>query len=503
VQLKIDNFHGIQPRVHPSLLADGMAVKAHNCRLKSGKLVPLRQPAAASNVKIHLEAGLGSIADAKSLYAWKHTDANGNVSIDFLAFPGIVDFAEGNIADDEYDRLFVTGETGVAFKDENNKTWPNSPAVYFYSRSGSAIASKSVCKNPIPAPVVSHDTNAAPDMGKTVYYTFFFVSWVDVNGYESGLSPASFNSSSDIGGDPNGTGAFLVNAGQTIKFAAMPSIPNDAMKVYVYAAATGSSEASDGIQFFVERPASMARSSGFSAAFVPENLGESEPGIESPPGDLAGMQFVAGGFYAAFSKSSPHTVMFSDIGIVTSWPNAYRYDVKDNLVALATTSNSVFALTDGWPWVLSGTAPESMTVAKLAGPAACVSPRGVCVYRNSVYYASNEGLMAIVNDANAGTVCTNITQKIFTKDQWLAKNPKSCMMAQHDGALFLFFNDSSGNPLEGLVIDLMESADSVTTHDEAASCVCQDNRTDTMYFVRATPSAPVSASDEGEEEGNE
>ena len=124
-------------------------------------------------------------------------------------------------------------------------------------------------------------------------------------------------------------------------------------------------------------------SGGTSLTFVAENLGEAEPGMESPSPDLSGMQFVAGGYYAAFSKSAPHTVMFSDIGNVTSWPVAYRYDVKDNIVALATTSNSVFALTDGWPWVLSGTAPESMTVAKLAGPAACVSPRGVLHERHA------------------------------------------------------------------------------------------------------------------------
>ena len=480
MQLKIDNFHGIQPRVHPSLLADGMAVKAHNCRLKSGKLVPLRKPSTVTGITTHLEAGLGSIADAKSLYVWKHTTAQGVVLVDFLAFPGYVDFAEGNIADDQFDRLFVAGETGIPFTDKDGGTWDNSPAVYFYSRSGNAISRKTICKVPLDAPVVSR--NEALDSAKTYYYTTFFVSWVDSDGYESGLSPVG-----TLADDSQGvSGALALNSGSTVHFAKM-SVPQEAAKIYIYASSAGTSEATDGLQFMAERARSVAiGNSGFNVPFIPESLGESEPGIESPPPDMAGLQFVAGGYYAGFSKSSPHTVMFSDIGIVTSWPSAYRYDVKDNIVALATTSNSVFALTDGWPWVLTGTAPESMTVAKLAGPAACVSPRGVCVYRNSVYYASNEGLMAIVNDANAGTVCTNVTQKIFTKDQWLAKNPKSCMMAQHDGALFLFFNDEDGDPLEGLVIDLMESLDSVTTHDEAASCVCQDNRDDTMYFVRAT-----------------
>ena len=487
MNVRIDNFHGIQPRLHPSLLGDGMAVRAHNCRLKSGKLVPLRQPKAIrdipamANVPVHMEAGLGSIADAKSLHCWKHTRADGTVTVDFLAFPGIVDFAEGNLADDQFDRLFVTGDTGVQFTDADGRSWPNSPAVYLYSRSGNSIRRQTICKNPLAAPVVTPDS--APDTGKTVYYTYFFASWVDAQGYESGLSPASSNTDG-TGAEPNGTGAVMLNSGATVTFAKM-SLPSAARKVYLYATSAGSSETSDGIQFFAELTKAQAESSGgTSLTFVAENLGEAEPGMESPPPDLSGMQFVAGGYYAAFPKSAPHTVMFSDIGNVTSWPVAYRYDVKDNIVALATTSNSVFALTDGWPWVLSGTAPESMTVAKLAGPAACVSPRGVCVYRNSVYYASNEGLMAIVNDANAGTVCTNVTQKIFTKDQWQALNPRSCLLEQHDGALFLFFRDAAGGALDGLVIDLAESADAVTTHDEAAWCLAQDYRTDEKFFVR-------------------
>ena len=73
MNVRIDSFHGIQPRLHPSLLGDGMAVRAHNCRLKNGKLVPLREPSRAQGITTHLEAGLGSIADARSLYAWKHT----------------------------------------------------------------------------------------------------------------------------------------------------------------------------------------------------------------------------------------------------------------------------------------------------------------------------------------------------------------------------------------------------------------------------------------------
>ena len=84
-------------------------------------------------------------------------------------------------------------------------------------------------------------------------------------------------------------------------------------------------------------------------------------------------------------------------------------------------------------------------------------------------------------------MCQNLTKDIFTKDQWQAYNPSSCVMGQHDGRLFLFFTMGSGSDTShaGLTINLMEnSAIAVTTHNEAAKCLCVDTASDKMYFVR-------------------
>lgn len=479
MNIRVDRFGGIQPRLHPSLLANGMAVRARNVKLKSGKLVPLRQPARMTGHFTHMENGLTSIGLAKTLYPWKHTDKYGNVNVDFLAFPGVVSIAQGNLAADEYDRLFVTGKTGIPFTDSDGNTWPNSPAVYLFDKQSGSISRMTINKNPVAdGPSVQLASGETIDSDKTVYYVNFFVSWVDAYGLESGLSPASDATGDAAYGDVSPK-PLMLNDGSTVKFDAI-DLPPEAVKAYVYATSAGTSEATDGIQFFREVSKDDATApAGFSLKYNPASLGEAEPGIMSPPGDLSGIVYVDGGFYAAFSPSAPHTVMFSDIGIVTSWPIAYRYDVKDNIVALAATSNSVFALTDGFPWVLSGTAPETMTSARLAGPAACVSPRSVVVYKNSAYYASNEGYMVIANSADAGTVCANLTDKIFTKDQWQSFGPSTCIAGQHDGCIHLFFDG-----MNGLRIDLSESTAAVTTHDEKASCMCVDDREDKMYFVR-------------------
>lgn len=497
--VKIDQFHGISPRTHPSLLADGMAVTAHNCRLKSGKLVPLKMPQIATDIPIIMENGLTEIGDAKTLHVWRKS----NGSFEFLTFPGVTWVVEGNLADDDMTRIIVSGETGVSFAEKEwdntkspptattKKTWDNSPAIYLRDKTYGGKRIVPLCMETLPQPLVKRTTSAELDTAN-IRYTRFFWTWVDADGRESPVSEAS-----TIENPENKDYDLEYNDGDSVTFTSLidrgGTWPDEATSLRIYKVVTGMETGN--IQFIAEftkanctsasgEHAGEAGSATLTVKVKDEDAGEVLTQMESAPCDLRCIQKVPGNFYCGFSASAPHTVCFSDVDLLYSWPSDYRYDVDDNIVALAVTSNTVFALTDGWPYVLSGTAPETMTVTKLAGPAACVSERGVCVYKNAVYYIGRQGLMCIYNNADAGMVCANLTDKVFTKDQWLAKNPASCVMGQFDGALHLFFEHADGTH-EGLVIDLTENAaTAVTTHDEAAKCLCVDNREDKMYFVR-------------------
>ena len=506
--VKIDTFHGIAPRIHPSLLADGMAVTAHNCRLKTGKLVPLRSPRIVDDVAILMEKSyidgrlvtLDDIADAKTMHFWEKQDGSG----EFLLFPGITWMADGNLADDDRTRVVISGDTGVSWKKAGeSKAYENVPAMYWRNANGTRRIYSLPKNAPPPLCVFRAKDRATPpeplDESKEVRYTYFFLTWVDEFGYESPVSTPSLAWHAADGTKPEGyaEGDTQYNDGDsiTIDWRATGFDWNDEdaypqlAKVRIYKVVTGTEEGR--IQFIKEfakedLPAEPPTESAMwisSFAVKDEDAGEVMMEIEGMPHDLKCVINVPGGFYAGFSPSKPKTVCFSEVDLLYSWPMAYQYDVTDNIVALAATSNTVFVLTDGWPYILSGTAPESMTVTKLAGPASCVSPRGVCVYRNALYYVGQQGLMTIYNSADAGTVCANLTDKIFTKDQWQAFNPSSCVMGQYDGALFLFFTLANGGH-KALTIDLTEQMDAVTTNDEVAKCVCTDNKTDKMYFVR-------------------
>ena len=501
--VKIDRFGGVVPRVHPALLPDGMAVAAHNCRLKSGKLVPLREPSAvdAGAHTVYHENGLSAIGDANSVFCWKHTLAGGEVRTDFLAFPGRVYFAHGNIADDERDRIFATGETGVSFDTAGGETKEDCPAAYLFDRATGAMDRHCICKEPMSAPRCS--VSSSPEGVPLDSDAYFFLSWFDKYGYESPVSGPSTNDNDGQGGYSDKPLRYA--NGSVVAFQPV-NVPSGAAGVRVYK--TNSGDQSAQIQFLREFSASELErlKSVFYVGVDDQQAGEVMPEIEAPPFDLIDMSYVPGNFYAARARSMPHTVLFSDVDNPTNWPFGYRYDVRDNVVKLAVTANSVFALTDGTPYVLSGTAPESMTVASLASVAACVSERSVVVYRNVVYFASNEGLFAVADGAESGTSCTNITEQYMTKEQWQALNPASCIMAAHDGALHMFF--TRRDPVTGeasgkaLVFDLTEGANALTTHDEVATCLCTDGRSDDLYFVRTVPEdAPAPQEDEGETQG--
>jgi hypothetical protein len=65
LHIALDRFGGIAPAVDPEALADHMAQTARNCRLSSGKLVPLRRNSVVSE--------LGAVGH-KGLYRWEYDE---------------------------------------------------------------------------------------------------------------------------------------------------------------------------------------------------------------------------------------------------------------------------------------------------------------------------------------------------------------------------------------------------------------------------------------------
>lgn len=460
--ITIDAFSGIIPRTHPTLLPDGCAVVAHNCTLKSGKLSPLKQPSIVRGMKIGMEGGLTAIGDTQTLYLWHFRDG-GKM---FLAWGGIATVAQSNIADDTRSRIFVTGATGFG---------DNLPCCYAYSSDRDSFERVSLLKDKLPSPVVSLlDDN--PSDEDNVRYTYFFQTWVDKFGYESPVSKSSFQGDPQT---PGNDGSFEYSDGDTVIIGGLSTAPKEATLRRFYKVVTGTE--GENIQFIGEQKKVGTGFLDFVFSLKDEDAGEVIPMIEGMPKDLKWMSYTPGSFYVGLSTSLPRTIFFSDVNRPTSWPSFYQYDIRDNAVGLAVVGNTVVVMTKGYPWIVSGTAPDSMSPQKLASPQACVSPRSICTMMGAAFYASADGICMIAPGASDQAVV--ITEKYFDKRAWSALNPSSCVMTTYDNALHAWFTLPNGVQ-RSYIIDIDEGVSAITTHDERAKAVTYDPETDALYFIR-------------------
>lgn len=485
--IKNDIFHGMVPRRHPSLLDDGFASYAQDCTLKSGKLRPFRvrrsmDLSKSDEFEYSLESeGLRSFDFAKTLHVWKtiqYEDGNKTVHKDIMAFGGDVDIARSNIADDDIDRIFVSGHT-----QQESAASGNAYAPYIFYKLNDPIEGYITQKIPLSMeqrlPAINI-TQEDPPVGEELRYTMFFQTWVNRFGYESQPSPTPDEE-------------FVYVDGQPVVIPAVETPPEYAVGRRIYKVITGSTDA--GIRFVKEFNSSVDETDpSYSQEpwieqlieMKDEDVGETMPEMRPAPFDLANIASVAGNFYCGFSPSRPRTVMFSERDMPYSWPLANQYDVSDMIVGLAVTTNNVFVLTDGTPVVLTGTDPDGMIEAKISTPAPCLSKKSICVMRNAVYYAGPNGIMVLYNDADAGVVAKNLTEQFWTKDQWGALNPSSCRIRTWNGSLMMFFTvkEDGADAVMGFMLDLSESADALVALSEDMSVMCVDEEEDALYYTR-------------------
>lgn len=462
IAIKIDNFKGLLPRMDASLLPEGVATVANNLILKSGKIVPLKKPS-NETVSAFLENSLSDISGAGTIHPWKRM-VSGNYVMTMLAWPGDVSVAQSNLADDDRDRIFVAGDTGI----HHSATAANEPGIYFNNRADGSVCRRSMIKDPLPkaqfdSTTLSQAATAeASGVVSLLRTSVFFQTWVDKYGYESPASEPSDLITYEDGME--------ITLNQVTK-------PSDAVARRIYKTVTGDKSFEN--RFVTEFTDSNAF--GYvSFSVKDQDCGEPMPTIESPRSDMRGIVYVPGNFYAAYSEGMPHTVFFSDPAYPYSWPTEYQYDIHDRIVGLATSKNTVFAMTDNRVWILRGTHPSSMVQAALS-PAACVSRRSIVEFNNNVFFASNYGYCVVHNTNTDGDVVTNMTETLLTKDQWRALNPSSCVSVQIDGRIMAFFSTPSGS--KSLIFDMNEKDCILTTHDESANCACVYRTTDRMYFV--------------------
>lgn len=192
----------------------------------------------------------------------------------------------------------------------------------------------------------------------------------------------------------------------------------------------------------------------------------------APLDTLINLVSISGGFNAG---SVGKDIYFSEPYFPHTFPDKYRISLPYTVIALASIGNTLVALTDGHPYIIYGTHPDSMTPKRLADPRACSSKTGVVNFPGGILYPSEFGYEWI-----DGTKRQSITKEFFTKKEWANYYPGTIKAAFQNDKLFVFY--SYGGNEGGLVINFNKGI--ISTLDFTTTALYVDPATEKLYYLK-------------------
>lgn len=146
---------------------------------------------------------------------------------------------------------------------------------------------------------------------------------------------------------------------------------------------------------------------------------------DTPDDDLEGLTSLSNGMMAAFKGRE---IFFCEPFIPHAWPVKYALKVDYPIKALVGMGNTVMVLTEGYPYRIQGTHPESMLQDRIEENLPCLSGSGAVDVGYGVAYPSNEGL--VVASAQGSNL---VSRELFTREQWDALDPASFRAGLYNG----------------------------------------------------------------------
>ena len=493
MKIKLQTFSGMQPKVSPHLLNEQFAQVCQNVNTASGALTPWHSQVEKYNFE---DAGdYGGTYDVGERCVW-----NGNLWVCKVAITSTELFNEDHwtlmtirsvyeltqngesnwvpseyvgrvlespLSNDSYERLYIS-EGGTL------KYWVNN-----YRSVGGTI---SPTRDPrflgVPAPTSSAMSFVSGHTGGSDYRAYIY-TYVNEFGEEG---PPAVDSAGEI--DILETTTYLSGNVVITGFVEPPANYciadrhgtglEGALRLY------RTNSDSNGVamfQFVTE--VALPDYTNFSTLQVTDSvasvdLGEVIPSLNwQPPVDgLESLVALPNGCFAAFKDN---TVYFSEPYMPHAWP--YSTSIPEKIVSLGVFGSTVVALTEGFPYLLSGTDPEFMSKQKVGTFHPCVSAAGVVSAENSVIFPSKEGLCRLSQDG-----LDVITEPLATADQWSEYVPDSLNGTWYEGKYFGFYKDSNDN-LAGFMLDFHNASFTNLSMVQNLYCAAVSQTTGDLFFV--------------------
>lgn len=421
MKISIPFFKGEVPRQSSRLLPDGFAAEAVNARLKTGDLTPWHEPSSLFTL---------SPSGIRTIYKMQTNNA-------MLRWPDTVHVARGPVAGDSTERLYFTGAKDYA----DGSAAGTRPKVTNYSMAtGGTVHEFQTAGNypndwlilgvpaPVTAPAVTHVASDPTDVQTTTYvYT-----WINELGEEGAPSPASDLVTFTSGDTINITGISDPTATQIVE-RGLNNTGNGTKRLYRAATA-----ASGETQYLYVQDVDYGTTTAVDSLEDSE-LGEvlETEGWGLPPEDGHSIIALPNGITVMASKNQ---IFPSVQNRPHAYPTDYALTTDFPIVGLGAIDTTIVVLTEANPYIVVGSDPSAMSMAKLELPYGCVSRRSIAHLKGfGVIYASANGLVS-VNGAGGVNL---VSDPFFTREQWQDLMPETIYGFVHDDRYF-FFYDTEG-----------------------------------------------------------
>jgi len=195
-----------------------------------------------------------------------------------------------------------------------------------------------------------------------------------------------------------------------------------------------------------------------------------------PNQNLKGLMALPNGILCAWKDNELH---FSEAYKPWAWPPSYVKTVPNAIVGGIVYGSGAAITTSGFPYLVSGVSPDSMTVSKINVNQAGVSKWSIAVVDGSVVYASNDGIVTI----SGASASLTQSQQFFTREVWrksYSGGLASMRFCVWDGRLVVF---SSSSAFVSFMIRFDEAGGSMTELPELiASFAFVSQLSDQMYY---------------------
>ena len=194
-----------------------------------------------------------------------------------------------------------------------------------------------------------------------------------------------------------------------------------------------------------------------------------------PPDDLEGILALPNGVMAGFSKNQ---LCLSAQNYPHAWPVEYRLNTDTAIIGIGNIDTTVVIGTESFVYIASGNDPAAYSMSKFEVPYACASKRSFAYLTGiGVVFASPDGLMAITGPGQV----RNLTDSVFTRDQWQALDPTSIKAVAHNDIYWMFWQ--AGSVRGCYAIDMKATGFGVVQMAFHASAAYVDPIQDKMYLV--------------------